>query len=108
MNQKRNETIKMRACADGNKERRYIKKEDSSSPTVYLESVIILLLIDATENRDVATVDIAGAHLFTDMKDFVFIKLVGSSVIIMCEKDISYKKYITKEGKNEVLHLQLA
>ena len=38
--QKRCGKIKGRACADGRKQRRYISKEDSTSPTVHLENFI--------------------------------------------------------------------
>jgi hypothetical protein len=40
-----------------------IKKDEASLPTELLESVLITSLIAAFENRDVATVDIAGAFL---------------------------------------------
>ena len=42
--QKRDGKIKGRACADGRKQRRHIKKEEVSSPTVQLESLMITLL----------------------------------------------------------------
>ena len=108
INLKRNGTVKGRVCADGSVQRRYVSKEDSSSPTVQLESLILTLLIDAVEGRDVATADIAGAYLFADMKDFVLIKLSGQSVRIMCETNPTYNKYVYYEGKNMVLYLQLA
>ena len=69
--QKRCGKIKGRACADGRKERRYITKEESSSPTIHLESLMLSLLFDAFEGRSVATADITGAYLLAKMKDFV-------------------------------------
>ena len=45
--QKRDGKIKGRACADGRKQRRYINKDQVSSPTVQLESLMIILLVDA-------------------------------------------------------------
>ena len=39
--QKRCGKIKGRACADGRKERRYITKEESTSPTIHLESLML-------------------------------------------------------------------
>ena len=61
--QKRCGKIKARGCADGRKQRDYTNKEDASSPTVAIESIMILCAIDAKEGRDVATVDIPGALL---------------------------------------------
>ena len=75
--EKRDGRLKGRAVADGRKQRLYIKKEDVASPTVKLESLILSLLIDARENRDVATADIVGAYLIAEMKDHVIIKLTG-------------------------------
>jgi hypothetical protein len=55
---KREGTIKGRTVAGVNKQRDYISKEDSSSPTVATESVLLSYIIDAEEERDVAVVDI--------------------------------------------------
>ena len=66
--------IKGRACADGRKQRQYISKDEVSSPTVKLESLMITLLIDATEKRDVAMADIVGAYLLANMDDYVLVK----------------------------------
>ena len=87
---KKNGTVKTRACADGRKQRLYISKEESTSPTIHLESILITFLINAAEGRDIATADITGAYLFVSMKDFVLIKLVGKSVEIMCETNPTY------------------
>jgi len=69
MKLKRSGKLKTRACADGRKQRKYISKEEVSSPTVQLESLLLSLLIDASENRSVATTDIVGAYLMAKMDD---------------------------------------
>ena len=106
--QKRCGKIKGRACADGRKQRRYITKEESTSPTIQLESLLLTFLVDAKENRDVATADIGGAFLLADMEDFVLVKLRGESVDIMTNVNKEYSKYVTYESRREVLYLQLA
>ena len=83
--EKRCGKIKGRAVADGRKQRKYIKKEDSTSPTIYLQSLLLSLMIDAFEKHDVATADIAGAYLLADLDGFVFVKLKGESVEVMCK-----------------------
>ena len=55
----------------------YISKKEVASPTTALESLLITLLIDALEERDVATADVIGAYLNVYMEDFVIVKLVG-------------------------------
>ena len=59
--EERDGKVKGRAGAHGRKQRKYITKEDIASPTVYLESLIHLLIVDAHKGRDVATVDVVGA-----------------------------------------------
>ena len=70
--------IKGRGCADGRKQRVYISKEDSSSPTVTTEGMMLSCILDAMEGRDVATVDIPGALLHADMDDIVDMRLDGA------------------------------
>ena len=50
--------IKGRGCADGRKQRDWISKEDTSSPTVSTEGLMLSCMIDAMEGREVATTDI--------------------------------------------------
>ena len=90
--EKRNGIIKGRACADGRKkQQRYITKEEAMSPTVQLESLMMSLIIDAKEERDVATADVVGAYLLADLNDHVIIKFTGESVKVMCKANASYK-----------------
>lgn len=105
--EKRSGQIKGRACADGRKQRRYIRKEEVTSPTIQLESLMLTLLIDAYENRDVATADVVGAYLMANMDDFVLVKVIGQSVEVMCEVDDNYKKIVTYERGKPVIYLRL-
>ena len=61
---KRNWIIKGRACAEGSKHKKYLKKyEYVASLTVALESLITTLALDARENRDITVFDLPGAFL---------------------------------------------
>ena len=55
--------MKGRGCADGRPQRGYITKEESSSPTVSLYTLMSLCVLDAMEGRKVITIDIPGAFL---------------------------------------------
>ena len=105
--EKRDGKIKGRACADGRKQRRYINRDEVSSPTVQLESLMISLLIDAHKRRDVAMADVTGAYLLANMNDFVLVKISGSSVDIMCKVNTMFKQYVCIEKGRKVLYLQL-
>ena len=63
---KRGGDIKGRGCADGRKQREYVSKNVSSSPTVSTEALVLSCMIDVMEGRDVATADIPGAFLQTE------------------------------------------
>jgi hypothetical protein len=62
LTEKRDGRIKARAVADGRTQKRYTM-EETYSPTVKLESIMLCTLIEALEERFVATVDIKGAFL---------------------------------------------
>ena len=85
LKKKRCGTLKARACADGRKQRKYITKEEAASPTIQTTSLMLSLLIDAEEKRDVATADVVGAYLMADMEDKVIVKMTGDAVDIMCK-----------------------
>ena len=105
--EKRSGAIKARACADGRKQRRYISKEEVASPTIQLESLIMSLIIDAREGRDVAIADVVGAYLLANMKDYVLVKLTGKTVDIMCGVSKDYEKFVAIENGRRVLYLKL-
>ena len=90
LKQKRNGTIKGRGCADGRKQRKYTAKEEASSPTVAIESVMLSCVIDAKEKRDVGTVDLPGAFMQADMEDEVYMKLEGKMAELMVRIDPNY------------------
>jgi len=111
LKQKRNGTIKGCGCADSCKQRTYMSKEDASSPTVAIESVLLSCAIDEMENRNVATIDIPGAFMPADMDDIlVHMKLEGTMAeLLVC---INPKMYCTKhvqveQGGKPILYVEL-
>ena len=90
LKRKRSGKIKGRGCADGRTQREFISKDEASSPTVNLHALFLTCIIDAIEGRDVATVDIPGAFLQTEMPDdepAVHIKLTGQMVKLLYKLD---------------------
>jgi hypothetical protein len=77
LKEKRCGIIKGRGCADGRTQRDYMTKQETSSPTVATEALMLTCVIDAVERRDVATCDIPGAFMQSDMKGEVVMKLEG-------------------------------
>ena len=68
--------IKGRMIANGQKQWLYVNKTKTASPTMYLESMMIISTIDAHEERNVAVTNIHGDFLssYTD-KDVCFFVL---------------------------------
>ncbi len=83
-------------------------KEEAAAPTVALESVIVTATIDAKEKREVVTINIPGAFLHADNKDYVIMKMNGSLAELMVKTDPKiYRKYVTIEKGRQVLYLCL-
>ena len=64
-------------------------------------------MIDAFEQRDVATADVVGAYLLADMDDFVVLKLIGESVDIMCDVNEKYRPFVVMGHEKKSLYVQL-
>ena len=108
LKRKRCGTVKGRGCADGRKQRRYIPKEDASSPTVTTESVFLTALIDATENREVAVVDIPGAFMQADMDEETFVRITGRMAELLIEIEPAlYEPCAVQEGNETVICVEL-
>jgi len=87
--EKRDGKIKARAVADGRSQIPYTE-EETYSPMVKLESIMLNAFIDAHEGRYVATVDIKGAFLKGKAPDNMelIVKMTGELSQIMCKKTL--------------------
>ena len=87
LTEKRDGTIKGRACADGRKQKIWTQKADSASPTISIEALFYTLVRDAVEERDVATCDLPGHFLQTKMEGRVILRLFGELADLLVEID---------------------
>ena len=55
--------VKGRGCTDGQKQRAYVAKEESTAPTVSTEAVFLTAVIDALESREVVVLDVPRAFM---------------------------------------------
>jgi len=85
--------IKCRTCADGSTQRKYVPREEASSPTLSFEALMGIVLVSAYEQRDTAISDVPGAYLHAEMPDdkFTILKIEGEFVDIMYEVNPEYK-----------------
>jgi hypothetical protein len=104
LKQKKDGTVKARACADGRKQRETTAEEDAASPTVSIESLFITCAIEASEGRDLAVIDLPGAFLHADCDDHVVMRFQGrlAELMVIAAPQI-YRKYITTDAKGQAV-----
>ena len=108
LKQKRSGRIKGRGCADGQKQRDFITKDESSASTISTEALFLTCKIDALEKRDVATTDIPGAFMQADMDEIVNMKIEGKMAQLMKKIDPKkYEKYTVMEKGKQVIYIRL-
>jgi hypothetical protein len=109
--EKRDGTIKGRACANGSIQRSYIGKDDAASPTVGTEAILITGVIDAKEKRDVMTADIPNAFVQTEVDPedgIILMKIRGAMVDYLLEIDNQrYRDYVTVEDNKKILYVRM-
>ena len=108
LKQKRCGKIKGRGCADGRKQRLYKSKDETSSPTITTEALFITCLVDAIENRYVATCDVPGAFMHSDIDEQVHLKLEGEIAELLVKVDATYAEFVTYENGKMVIYTELS
>ena len=103
LKRKRTGKVKARGCANGRSQREYIRKEESSSPTVSIYALMAMCAINSIENRHVVTCDIAGTFLQAKWPEDkpTYLRFDGIMVDMLCEIDSSLKKHVvySKNGQ---------
>ena len=107
LKEKRCGKVKGQGCADGRKQRLYKSKEETSSPTIRVESLFLSSMIDAKEDRKVITCDIPGAFMQANIDEQLFLKFDGDLVELLIQVDPTYQPYVTYEGKQPMLYMEL-
>ena len=88
--------------------RLYKTKDETSSPTVKTESLLLSCTIDANEKRSVMTCDVPGAFMQVDVDEVVHVRLEGALAELLTKVDPElYTKYQTVEKGKTVLYVQL-
>ena len=105
--EKRCGRLKGHTVADGTLQKGMYDKTETASPTLATDSLMVSIIVDAFECRDVATADITGAYLKAYMKDYTIMKFSGPSVDILCELKPKYASYIVIENGVKVIYVRL-
>ena len=100
--------IKGQGCADGRKQRAYISKEESTSPTISTEAVFLTAMVDAWEHRKVTVLDMPRAFMQVDMDELVHVRFSGEMVDKLLEIDHElYLGYVTVKRGEKVMYVEL-
>lgn len=103
-----NPHLKIRGCANGKKQRKRYTREETTSPTSGIDSILLTLMIAAMEGRDVAIADIVGAYLHAKMDEFVAMRIVGREAELMCELNPEWKVHLRYDKrKRAILYVRL-
>ena len=111
--EKKDGKIKARHCANGSKQRQWMRSDEAASPTVMTESVLLTAGIEAKENRDVATYDIPNAFIQTHVEerdaqgDRIVMKIRGAMVDMLLEIDEAYQRYVVMENGQRTLYVHI-
>ena len=108
---KKNGLLKAWCCATGNRQRKYLREDESvSSPTLSVEGMILTLLTVAYEGRNMISLDFPDAFLQADMPDnkMILPHFYGNFVDYMCQVNPDHKKNVryTKKG-TKVLYVSI-
>ena len=92
--------IMTRGCADGRKQRETTKKEDASAPTVTIEAVMLSAVIDALEERDVATADTPGGFMQADIDKVAHVKFEGETAEMLVQRCVENASEMKMENRS--------
>ena len=108
LKRKRCGKIKGHGCADGQKHRAYITKEESMAPMVSTEAVFLTTMIDAMEDRNVVVLDVPGAFMQAEIDELVHMRFTGAMVNMLLQIDHEmYKNYVVIERGEQVMYMEL-
>ena len=98
---------------NGKPTREWLSKQDSASPTISTESLMITATIDAKENRDIMTADVPNAFIQMELpkidgEDRIVMKITGALVdmLILIDPGL-YKEHVVYERGNAVIYVEL-
>ncbi|KAL7570585.1 hypothetical protein ACA910_017636 [Epithemia clementina (nom. ined.)] len=109
--EKRDGSIKGRTCANGSVQRQWMDREETASPTAATEAILLTVIIDAHESRDVMIADIPNAFIQTPMPkankgERVIMKIRGSLVDMLVEMSPEiYHEHVVIEAGNKILYV---
>ena len=114
LTQKKDGRVKGRVVYNGKPTWKWTVREDTASPTAATESIFLLAVIDAKEERDVMSADVPNAFIQALLpqpengEDRVIMKITGVLVDLLVKLNPKlYGKYVVYENGRKVLYVQV-
>jgi len=114
LTEKKDGTVKSRLVYNGAPTREWVSREEASSPTAALKSLVITATIDAHEGRDVMSGDVPNAFIQARMPvpqaddDIVYMKITGVLVQMLVDIDPElYGPFVVYENGRKVLYVMV-
>ena len=86
------------------------KKKPAHQATVSIEALFLTAIIDAQEGRDVATIDILGAFLHSNIDELIHMRLDGSMAELLVRVNREkYRSYyvVQDQSSKDVIYVEL-
>ena len=104
LKEKRDGSLKTRACVNGLPQRKIWSKDDAASPTPHLESVLLSAGIAAWERRMVRCFDVLSAFPTTDTDEEVIMVLKGDLADLLVQLALGlYGPHATKDSRGKTI-----
>jgi len=91
-----------------------MSKDETASPTVSTEAIMVTAVVDAKEEREVAVVDVPNAFVQTNNEKLEehherdIMKIKGSLAMLLVELDpLTYAPYLTEERGVPVIYVEI-
>jgi hypothetical protein len=114
LGQKRDKSIKGRMVYNGKPTREWLSRDDSTSPTAALESIMLTAIVDAKEGRDVMSCDIPNAFIQSELPEVavgderVIMKITGVLVNLLVNLSPEvYGPYVVSDKHRKVIYVQV-
>jgi Reverse transcriptase (RNA-dependent DNA polymerase) len=90
-----------------------MNRDEVSSPTVNTESTLLTAVVEAEEERDIATCDMPNAFIQTHVEEKdpqgnkTIMKIRGVLIHILCDIDPIYQDYVKIENQQKMLYVHV-
>jgi hypothetical protein len=113
LREKKDGLVKAWHCGNGSTQQDYMLQKSMSRPTVNMESTLLIAVIQAEENREVAKCNIPNSFIQTEVEakdsegNWTILKIRGFLVDLLYKISLCYAAFVQEERQGRVLYLHV-